>query len=42
MTLSRRTFLSHAALAVASFDRLPAVIDTHTHFYDIGRPQGVP
>jgi L-fuconolactonase len=42
MMLTRRHFLARAASAVLSFDRLPAAIDTHTHFYDVTRPQGVP
>ena len=49
---SRRTLLSTAAgsvavavsgpKAVAADDLPPPVIDTHTHFYDPRRPQGVP
>ncbi len=49
---SRRTFLSRSALAVASVvsgcsSRPPRsqaddILDTHTHFYDPTRPQGVP
>ncbi len=48
MTSSRRAFLQHAALAVAPVvlpSAVPAFtpsIDTHTHFYDPTRPQGVP
>ncbi|MFN0088396.1 MAG: amidohydrolase family protein [Blastocatellia bacterium] len=45
MTFSRRTFLSRAAVAVGAFDPAPgapAAIDTHTHFYDIARTEGVP
>jgi len=47
----RRTFLSTSALAVAgvlsgcttSSPRTPTdILDTHTHFYDPTRPQGVP
>ncbi|NOT58961.1 MAG: amidohydrolase family protein [Acidobacteria bacterium] len=43
---SRREFVQRAASAVA-FNRLVAetfipAIDTHTHFYDPARPQGVP
>src|SRR5260370_17877698 len=47
--LTRRTFLA-AAAAEASLslgqtnepDRPSRIIDTHTHFYDPTRPQGVP
>src|SRR5690242_9847940 len=42
--MQRRTFLGAAAIAVqAAKAALPAtVIDTHAHFYDPSRPQGVP
>lgn len=53
MTPSRRTFLHNAALTTAALycaphDRaasvtpMPPAIDTHTHFYDPTRKQGVP
>jgi L-fuconolactonase len=46
-TLTRRDFMQGwAGLAIAgtfaSVERGRRVIDTHTHFYDIDRPQGVP
>ena len=43
--ITRRTFLAQATtLAAASLhaDEPPSIIDTHTHFYDPTRPQGVP
>lgn len=43
--LSRRDFLRTAAAAVLPLDSIPmamTVLDCHTHFYDPGRPQGVP
>ena len=46
--MKRREFLSTAAAAVAASPALNAappasrIIDTHTHFYDPTRPQGVP
>jgi L-fuconolactonase len=47
--MNRRTFLKAAATATASLGPWPAraksgipVVDTHTHFYDPTRPQGVP
>ncbi len=42
--ISRRTFLAQAALAaVPLYGEEPlAIVDTHTHFYDPKRPQGVP
>ena len=42
--ISRRTFLAQAALAAAplSAEEPLAIVDTHTHFYDPKRPQGVP
>ena len=44
--LSRRDFLRTAAVAAAvPLDRMPlamTILDCHTHFYDPGRPQGVP
>ena len=48
---TRREFLAASALGVASLaggcatgaaDSAPGIIDTHTHFYDPTRPQGVP
>ena len=44
---TRREFLQEAAGLMVGAAILPVVgqervIDTHTHFYDIGRPQGVP
>ncbi len=45
MTTNRRTFLSAAAIALIGHADavLPSrIIDTHTHFYDPSRPQGVP
>jgi L-fuconolactonase len=52
MQTTRRAFLGQAALtatcaalpqfATAGDDAPLTVIDTHTHFYDPGRPQGVP
>ncbi len=47
-TMSRRTFLYQAAAATVAAPVLaqavPAlrVVDTHTHFYDTNRPEGVP
>lgn len=42
--ITRRTFLAHSALAAIALraDEPLAIIDTHTHFYDPSRPQGVP
>ncbi len=43
--ITRRTFLTAATLGSASLVRAAApaeIIDTHTHFYDPTRPQGVP
>lgn len=51
MAQSRRSFLQQAALTAAALGRLsqhcdasalPPAIDTHTHFYDPARKQGVP
>ena len=52
MTQSRREFLQTTALTIAAFGALsqrnafatplPPAIDTHTHFYDPTRKQGVP
>lgn len=51
MTQTRRAFLQQAALTTAALGALsqqrmaapaPPVIDTHTHFYDPTRKQGVP
>lgn len=48
VTGTRRAFLRGAAglaltgAAVGSGVKRRRVIDTHTHFYDLGRPQGVP
>jgi L-fuconolactonase len=43
--ISRRTFLSSAAWPLAASlhgdESPPSIIDTHTHFYDPTRPQGV-
>jgi L-fuconolactonase len=38
--MRRRAFL--AGSAVAAFGATPSIIDTHVHFYDPTRPQGVP
>jgi predicted TIM-barrel fold metal-dependent hydrolase len=50
--MNRRTFLKQSAAAAASLAALPSapaatpavsrIVDTHTHFYDPTRPQGVP
>ena len=43
--LNRRTFLGAAALAASNLRGASApskIIDTHAHFYDPSRPQGVP
>jgi predicted TIM-barrel fold metal-dependent hydrolase len=42
--MNRRQFLAGSAAAFASLDAAIAgnIIDTHTHFYDPSRPQGVP
>jgi L-fuconolactonase len=42
--ITRRAFLAQAALAAVPLraDDAPGIIDTHTHFYDPSRPQGVP
>ena len=49
--MNRRTFLQHAATATAGIAAslpgraaVPAmrVVDTHTHFYDPSRKEGVP
>jgi L-fucono-1,5-lactonase len=42
--MDRRTFLATAALTASSSEAAPPerIIDTHTHFYDTTRPQGVP
>ncbi len=52
MPATRRQFLQWSATAAAGLaggcagprttTRHPEIIDTHTHFYDPGRPQGVP
>jgi predicted TIM-barrel fold metal-dependent hydrolase len=50
VSISRRQFLQAALVggaasltdAVAAEPQLPPAIDTHTHFYDPTRPQGVP
>lgn len=42
MKLTRRDFLAVSAAAVLPAAPLPKAIDTHTHFYDVTRPQGVP
>ncbi|OAI39346.1 hypothetical protein AYO40_05875 [Planctomycetaceae bacterium SCGC AG-212-D15] len=49
MTCNRREFLASAAVAAfatgiapAAAEGKPAIIDTHVHFYDPTRPQGVP
>lgn len=42
--ITRRAFLAQAALAAVPLraDEPAGIIDTHTHFYDPSRPQGVP
>ncbi|MCC6362413.1 MAG: amidohydrolase family protein [Bryobacterales bacterium] len=42
--MNRRQFLATSAAALAPLDAAIAgnIIDTHTHFYDPSRPQGVP
>jgi predicted TIM-barrel fold metal-dependent hydrolase len=40
--MNRRAFLSTIGLAAASGAGPAQIIDTHTHFYDPSRPQGVP
>ncbi len=44
--VTRRTFLGAALAAAAAAPRMEAramdILDCHTHFYDPGRPQGVP
>lgn len=50
--MNRRTFLHHSAMAAAGAAAAPAfaaadapasrIVDTHVHFYDPSRPQGVP
>ena len=43
--MNRRTFITStaaAALVGCSTESKPDIIDTHTHFYDPSRPQGVP
>lgn len=41
--IARRTFLGTCAGAALAADEAPLrIIDTHTHFYDPHRPQGVP
>ncbi len=50
LPLNRRTFLQRSALAVAGLAAATApaataalrIVDTHTHFYDPTRPEGVP
>jgi predicted TIM-barrel fold metal-dependent hydrolase len=37
--MDRRSFLASVAAAAAL---RPAIIDSHVHFYDPSRPQGVP
>lgn len=45
-TIGRRSFLAGGAAAILPLDARPAepskIIDTHVHFYDPTRPQGVP
>jgi predicted TIM-barrel fold metal-dependent hydrolase len=42
--ISRRSFIAQAAVAASAFaaDEVSGIVDTHTHFYDPTRPQGVP
>ena len=42
--MNRRTFLAAAAAVIPVLDAAPSfpIIDTHAHFYDPSRPQGVP
>lgn len=46
MTMPRREFLASSAAVLGTLSAeekpIPALIDTHTHFYDPTRPEGVP